>query len=127
MRTVRYDDAFLYRFSPRDGTPATRLPADEAIPDAVAGERLERLIAVHRTIQGERNAAEVGRTVEVLVERRARSAGDMLGRTEGYKAVAFPGDERLVGRYLDVRLVATTGATFRGQRVEAGTVRGQVA
>ena len=48
------------------------------------------------------------------MERRARSAGDMLGRTGSYKVVAFPGDESLIGPYMQVRLTGTTGATFRG-------------
>jgi tRNA A37 methylthiotransferase MiaB len=52
------------------------------------------------------------------VERAAKSSGDMLGRTEQYRSVAFPGDAPLVGQYLHVRLTGTTGATFRGKRVE---------
>ena len=118
MRTVRFDDAFLYRYSAREGTPAARLPAGEFVADDVAQERLARIIELHREIQSEINHAEIGRTVEVLVERAARSAGDMLGRTEHNKVVAFPGDASLVGRYLTVRLTSTTGATFRGARVD---------
>ena len=116
MRSVRFDDAYLYRYSLRDGTPATRLPQEQFLPDDVAQARLTRLIDVHREIQAEINAAEVGDTVEVLVERAAKSAGDMLGRTERNKVVAFPGDASLIGRYMSVRLTSTTGATFRGGR-----------
>jgi tRNA-2-methylthio-N6-dimethylallyladenosine synthase len=123
VRRVRYDDAFLYKYSPREGTPATRLPQTQFVAPDVAQKRLERLIDLHREIQSEINAAEVGRTVEVLVERRARSRGDMLGRTDTYKVVAFPGDESLIGRYLHVRLTSTTGATFRGERVSEPDVR----
>jgi tRNA-2-methylthio-N6-dimethylallyladenosine synthase len=123
VRSVRYDDAYLYKYSPRDGTPATRLPAEQFLAPAVAQRRLERLIEVHREIQAEINAAEVGRAVEVLVERVAKSAGDMLGRTEGNKVVAFPGDGALLGRYVRVRLTGTTGATFRGVRVDEDLVR----
>jgi tRNA-2-methylthio-N6-dimethylallyladenosine synthase len=127
MREVRFDDAFLYRYSPRDGTPATRLPAAQFVAADVGQERLQRLIDLHRSIQNEINAAEVGRTVEVLVERRAKSEGDMLGRADSYKVVAFPGDESLVGRYLHVRLTATTGATFRGVRDDRPTAVHRVA
>lgn len=119
MRTVRFDDAFLYKYSLREGTPATRLPAEQFVDGDVAQERLQRLIDLHRAIQSEINAAEVGRVEEVLVERQAKSAGDMLGRTARYKSVAFPGDASLAGRYVTVRLTGTTGATFRGVRVEA--------
>jgi tRNA-2-methylthio-N6-dimethylallyladenosine synthase len=118
MRTVRFDDAFLYKYSPREGTPATRLPEEQFVDPELAQERLQRLIDMQRGIQNEINMAEVGRVEEVLVERQARSAGDMLGRTARYKSVAFPGDLSLVGRYLAVRLTATTGATFRGVLLE---------
>jgi tRNA-2-methylthio-N6-dimethylallyladenosine synthase len=118
VREVRYDDAFLYKYSPREGTPATRLPAAQFVPAPVAQERLERLIALHREIQSDINRAEVGRVVEVLVERAARSAGDMLGRADNFKVVAFPGGADLIGRYVRVRLTGTTGATFRGQAVD---------
>jgi tRNA-2-methylthio-N6-dimethylallyladenosine synthase len=118
MREVRYDDAFLYKYSPRDGTPATRMPAGQFVAPDVAQARLQRLIDLHRAIQAEVNAAEVGRVVEVLVERPARSPGDMLGRADTLKVVAFPGGSELAGRYVHVRLTATTGATFRGVVVD---------
>jgi tRNA-2-methylthio-N6-dimethylallyladenosine synthase len=119
LRQVRYDDAFLYKFSPRDGTPATRLPASDFIPDDVAQARLLEVIELHREIQHQINRAALGTVVEVLVERVARSEGDVLGRTEGNKVVAFPGDAAEIGRYVRVRLTETTGATFRGLPLEA--------
>ncbi|MGQ0562877.1 MAG: tRNA (N6-isopentenyl adenosine(37)-C2)-methylthiotransferase MiaB [Gemmatimonadota bacterium] len=115
MRTVRFDDAFLYKYSPRAGTPATRLPREDFIEDAVGSERLTRIIELHRSIQAEINRRAVGTTVEVLVERTARSAGDVLGRTDSNKVVAFPGDASLVGSFAQVRITATTGATFIGE------------
>ena len=114
MRTARFDDAYLYKYSAREGTPATRLPAEQFVAADVAQERLERIIALHREIQSEINQKEVGRELEVLVERAAKSSGDMLGRTEHNKVVAFPADSSLLGQYVRVRLTATTGATFRG-------------
>jgi tRNA-2-methylthio-N6-dimethylallyladenosine synthase len=117
VREVRYDDAFLYKYSPRDGTPATRLPAGHFIAADVAQRRLQRLIDLHRDIQSQINHGEVGRVVEVLVERQARSAGDMLGRADNFKVVAFPCDHSLIGQYVHVSLTSTTGATFRGEQV----------
>ena len=117
MRDVRFDDAFTYRYSPREGTPATRFPAEDFVPEEVSASRLERLIATHRRIQREINEGEVGTVREVLVEGTARSEGDLLGRTEGYKVVAFPGAEARLGEFVEVRLTGTTGATFRGERL----------
>ncbi len=117
LREVRFDDAYLYKYSPRDGTPATRLPAADFVAADEAQARLEHVIEVQRAITAEIQHAEVGRTVELLVERQARSAGDVLGRTGTNKMAAFPGDEGLVGSFVDVRLADTTGATFRAERV----------
>ena len=114
MRAVRYDDAFMYRYSPRTGTPATRLPAEQFVADAVAQARLERLIALQREIQLEIGRGEVGRVVEVLVEKQARRGG-LQGRTAGNKVVSFEGPESLLGRFVPVRLTATSGATFSGE------------
>lgn len=120
VRRVRYDDAFLYKYSPREGTPATRLPPEQFIEPGEAQWRLERLIELQRQIQAEINRAEVGRVVEVLVEREARTPGEVLGRTRGNKVVAFAGEPAWIGRFLDVRLTGTTGATFTGEVVAAG-------
>lgn len=117
MRTVRFDDAYMYKYSLREGTPATRLPAHEFVSDAEAQDRLERLIALHRSIQSEINHAELGRTVEVLIERPAKSSGDLLGRTESNKVVAFAGDAARIGQYTTVKLLGTSGATFSGEEV----------
>ncbi len=118
LREVRFDDAFLYRYSEREGTPATRLPRADFVPADVGQARLERLIQVQRAIQAEINRLEVGRVEEVLVERTARSEGDVLGRTERNKVVAFPGEDALIGSFAHVRLDRTTGATFVGTRVD---------
>src|SRR5215475_2042545 len=70
MRRVRYDAAFLFRYSSRPGTRAGRWPDD--VPDAEKGRRLETLIALQETISAERNRRLVGADVEVLVEGPAR-------------------------------------------------------
>jgi len=118
MRAVRFDDAFTYRYSPREGTPATRMPEAWFIDDAEAQERLERLIEVSRSIQSEINASEVGRIERLLIEKPGRDEGDILGRTRRAKAVVVPGSPREIGGYVDVRLTRTTGATFGAERVE---------
>ena len=118
LREVRFDDAFLYRYSLRDGTPATRLPEDDFLDDEVSGRRLQEVIALHREIQREINRSEVGTIREVLVEREARTRGDVLGRTATGKVVAFEGPASWKNSYRDVKLVSTTGATFAGMVVD---------
>jgi tRNA-2-methylthio-N6-dimethylallyladenosine synthase len=126
MRTVRYDDAFMYRYSEREGTPATRLPRDQFVPDHVGQARLERLIELQRRVQLEINRAEVGRVEEVLVEKEGRRGG-VQGRTGSNKVVNFDGPASLIGTFATVRLTATTGATFTGERVDVGVPAGMAA
>jgi tRNA-2-methylthio-N6-dimethylallyladenosine synthase len=125
MRAVRFDDAYLYKYSIREGTPATRLPASEFISEAEAQQRLERIIELHRSIQAEINRADIGQVREVLIERSARSPGDLLGRTESNKVVAFPGELSRIGQFTVVRLTQTSGSTFTG--VEMPTDASRVA
>ena len=125
MRTVRFDEAFTYKYSPREGTPATRLPADEFVPTLEAQARLEELIEVSRGIQAEINAGEIGRIDEVLIERMGRYPGQILGRTRRNKVVAFDGDSERIGCYTHVGLERTTGATFAGKETGQPELVGQ--
>ena len=118
VRTVGFADAFTFKFSPRDGTPATRMPAELTVPDEVAGERLARLVATIRGISRAANLQQLGRRYEVLIEKEARRGGDLLqARTRDFKTVLVPGDAAMVGRYVTVELTGTTGSTFTGQIV----------
>ena len=115
VREIGFIEAFTFIFSPREGTPATRLPASEMIPAAVAGDRLQRLVDVIRAGARAQNVSLLGRRYEILVEKEARRGGDMLqGRTRDFRTVLVPGDASLVGRYLTVELTGTTGSTFTG-------------
>jgi tRNA-2-methylthio-N6-dimethylallyladenosine synthase len=116
VRAVRFDDAFLYRYSEREGTPATRLPREQFVPEEIGRARLERLIEVHREIQTEIYQSQLGRVEEVLVEKEGRRGG-VQGRTEGNKVVNFDGPASLVGSFAEVRLLSTTGATFTGELI----------
>lgn len=119
MRTVRFDEAFTYKYSLRDGTPATRLPEDDFIDPTEAQARLAELIEVSRAVQNEINSAEVGRTEEVLIEHEGRDPGQIRGRTRRNKVVVFDGSPERIGQYTRVRLDRTTGATFVGTEAEA--------
>ncbi len=112
VREVAFDDAYTFRYSPRDGTGARRLP--DPVPDAEAATRLERLIAVVRDVARRRNARLVGSTHEVLVEKVARRGGLLQSRTRTNKVVLVDGPVEWIGTYLTVRLTGTTGSTFTG-------------
>ena len=115
-----FDDAYTFRYSVREGTPAVRLT--DHVADDVAAERLERLIQVIRDQARRRNLARVGAVHEVLVERPARRGDLMLGRTRTNHMVLLDLPESAVGEYHHVRLTGTTGSTFTGAPAGAGLV-----
>lgn len=115
VREVKFDDAYTFKFSMRDGTPATRLPASLTVPDDVASNRLQQLISVVRAGSRERNLSMLGRREEVLVEKVARRGELLQTRTRDFRTVLVPGAESLIGTYLTVTLTGTTGSTFVGQ------------
>jgi tRNA-2-methylthio-N6-dimethylallyladenosine synthase len=119
VRETVFDDAFTFIFSPRDGTPATRLPEELQVPEAVAGERLERLIELVREGARARNMALLGTRHEVLFEKVSRRGTLLQGRTRRHHTVLVPGDESLIGSYRTVELTGTTGSTFTGAVVSS--------
>ena len=89
LRTVEYDDAFTFIYSPRKGKPAAGFVAQ--VPDAVKHERLDRLMALQNEICLKRNKRLVGRTLAVMVEGPSKSNPAMLsGRTDGNDLVLWP-------------------------------------
>ena len=117
VRELNFEDAYTFKFSPREGTPATRFPASETVSDDVASDRLARLIKVVRGASRERNLGLLGQRREVLVEKAAKRGGLLQSRTRDFKTVMIPGDATLIGKYLQVELTGTTGSTFLGQIV----------
>ncbi len=118
VRQVGFADAFTFIFSPRDGTPATRMPAELTVSADVASDRMQRLIALVRGIAREHNLGLLGTRYEVLVEKMAKRGADLLQtRTRDFKTVLVPGDESMIGRYLTVEITGTTGSTFIGAPV----------
>src|SRR5690348_16411868 len=106
------DDAYTFKYSPRDGTPAVRLK--DHVSDEVASARLDRLIDAVRANARRKNAARVGQVHEVLVERPARRGDLMLGRTRANFLVLLDLPASAVGEYPSCRLTGTTGSTFTG-------------
>jgi len=116
VEAVGFDDAYTFRYSPREGTPATRLK--DAVPDEIAAERLEQLIAVVRGVARRKNVALVGTTHEVLVEGRAKRGGLLQTRTRTNKVALVDGPEAWIGTYRRVRFTGTTGSTFSASSLE---------
>ncbi|MEP6687055.1 MAG: tRNA (N6-isopentenyl adenosine(37)-C2)-methylthiotransferase MiaB [Gemmatimonadales bacterium] len=107
-----FDDAYTFKYSVREGTPAVRLR--DHVPDDVASARLERLIERVRANARRKNVARVGEMHEVLVERPARRGDLMLGRTRTNQLVLLDLPATAAGEYHNCRLTGTTGSTFTG-------------
>ena len=119
VRALDFDDAFTFKFSARDGTPATKMPPELTVPDDVASDRLERLIALQREMTRARNLGLLGTRHEVLIEKAARRGGLLQARTRHHRTVLLTGSESLIGSYCTVELTGTTGSTFTGVPVSA--------
>jgi tRNA-2-methylthio-N6-dimethylallyladenosine synthase len=114
VREIGFEDAYTFKFSPREGTPATRMPQSETISDEVASERLARLIETVRSGSRAHNLGLLGERREVLVEKEARRGGLLQARTRDFKTVIIPGEPEMIGTYATVELTGTTGSTFTG-------------
>jgi tRNA-2-methylthio-N6-dimethylallyladenosine synthase len=113
IEQAQFDDAFTYRYNPREGTRAYLLADD--VPAAVKQARLAELIRLVRRISTRRRRERLGREVPVLVESLSRKdGGELLGRTEGDETVVFAGPPDRMGRFTRVRLLDLAGHTFRG-------------
>jgi tRNA-2-methylthio-N6-dimethylallyladenosine synthase len=104
VRTARFSNIFAFRYSPRPGTASARWGKDTSVPDAVAGERLARLLDLQGELQRESNQALEGRELEVLVEGTDRD-GRARGRTPCNRVAHVTGDSLArPGDYLRVRV-----------------------
>jgi tRNA-2-methylthio-N6-dimethylallyladenosine synthase len=107
-----FDDAYTFKYSMRDGTPAVRLK--DPVADELASERLGRLIELVRASARRKNLARVGQEHEALVERPAKRGDLMLARTRTNLLVLLDLPASSMGQYHQVRLTGTTGSTFTG-------------
>ena len=115
MREVGFDSAFMFKYSERPGTYASKYLEDN-IPEEEKVRRLNEIIALQTQLSLESNQREIGKTVEVLVEGFSkRSHDDMFGRTEQYKTVVFPRTDQKVGDLVKVKILQASAATLRGE------------
>ena len=123
MREVGFDSAFMFKYSERPGTYASKHLPDN-IPEEEKVRRLNEIIALQNQLSLESNRREIGKTVEVLVEGFSkRSHDDMFGRTEQYKTVVFPRTNQKIGDLVNVRILDASAATLRGEIVIDNPIR----
>lgn len=111
MEEIRFDSAFMFTYSARRGTRAAAM--DDAVPDAVANARLQRIIALQRGITAEISRARVGRVEEVLIESvNPRNPGELLGKTRTFKTAVVPGPAAWIGTIRRCTVLRSQGAAL---------------
>ena len=117
MREVGYDSAFMFKYSERPGTYASKhLPDD--VPEEEKIRRLNELIALQTEISAQQNKKDEGKEFEVLVEGFSkRSRSQLCGRTEQNKMVVFDKGSHHIGETVRVRITNSTSATLFGEEV----------
>ena len=120
MRECRYDSAFMFKYSERPGTYASKhLPDD--IAEEVKVRRLNELIALQNEMSAESTRRCIGQTVEVLIEGVSkRSKDELFGRTGQNKVVIIPRGDRRIGQTVRAHIQESSSATLRGEVVEQG-------
>jgi len=117
MREVGFDFAYMFKYSERPGTGASRHMKDD-VPEEVKTRRLNEIIALQNELSAVSKKADVGRTYEVLVEGPAKKpVGAMMGRTSGNKVVVFQASGVHPGDYVNVTITRSTSATLIGNKV----------
>ena len=117
LRECGYDSAFMFKYSERPGTFASRHYADD-VSEETKIRRLEELIALQNELSAESNRQCVGREYEILVEGVSkRSREQLFGRTEQNKVVVFDRGNHRPGEYVRVRITDASSATLQGEEV----------
>ena len=115
MKTVRFDSAFMFKYSERPGTYAAKHLPDNVSEDEKI-RRLNELIHLQTQISAERNKEDEGKEFDILIERFSKRSHDQLmGRTEQNKAVVIPKGKHHIGEIVRVKIIGSSSATLMGE------------
>jgi len=117
MEEVRFDIAFMFKYSERPGTYSAKYMKDD-VPEEVKSERLTRMIELQSRISLENNKSDIGKIVEVLVEGRSKkSEKELIGRTSQNKVVIFPAMDHKKGDLITVKIERCTQTSLIGTAI----------
>ena len=117
LKEVVFDSAFMFKYSERPGTFASKNLPDN-VPEEVKIARLNEIIALQNQMSALSNQRDIGKIFEVLVEGRSKRSEDQLfGRTSQNKVVVFPKGNHKVGDLVQVKVFSSTSATLIGEEV----------
>jgi tRNA-2-methylthio-N6-dimethylallyladenosine synthase len=113
IRKIEFDNLFSFKYSDRDGTPASRMHGK--IPEVIKIMRLTRLQELQRGITLKKNRELLGKDVEVLVEGKSKKGQQLTGRTEENKVVNFIGVDRYIGSIVNVTIKRASFNALSGE------------
>ncbi len=117
LKKIRFDYAFLYKYSPREGTSAATFA--QQVPEQERLKRLQEIIEVQNKITTQKYEEQIGKTKRVLVEKVSKKdVKEVAGKSEDFKMVIFPGGKELIGQYVDVHITTATGWTLKGEMID---------
>jgi tRNA-2-methylthio-N6-dimethylallyladenosine synthase len=118
MEEVKFDDAFMFKYSDRPGTYAHQHLADD-VPEEEKLRRLEEIIALHNRLSLESNQRDIGKSMEVLVEGTSKkSKVQLFGRSSQNKIVVFPEKNHQKCDMVRVKIISCTQTTLIGEAEE---------
>ena len=118
MREVGFDASFMFKYSERPGTYASKNLSDN-IAEEIKVERLQRMIDLQNELSAQSNKRDIGKIFEILVEGFSkRSREDLFGRTEQNKVVVFPKKTHHIGEFVQVRIIDSSSATLLGEAID---------
>ncbi len=119
VQRVGFDNAFVFRYSPRRDTPAAEMP--HQVPEAIKEERNGDLLRIVDALAKAKGEALAGQRVEILCEGPSRTNAErLMGRSPGNKIVIFEGDARHIGEIFDVQIERSSGFSLYGTPVTRG-------
>jgi tRNA-2-methylthio-N6-dimethylallyladenosine synthase len=116
VNTIKFDQIFNFKYSPRPGTEALNME-DKAVPNEIASARLTNLIELHKRNLEAVMPTYVGETLNVLVE-TLKPNGEVCGFTDNYLQVFAKGSDELLGKFVNVKVISNTRTSLKGEIVQ---------
>ena len=117
VREIKYAQAYSFTYSPRPGTTASTM--ENQVEKQVASERLQRLQTLLKEQQLEFNRAQIGKKLPILLEKRGREKGQLVGRSPYLQLVHVIAPDELMGQIVEVKIVDTTRNSLEGKLKKA--------
>lgn len=114
MKEIEFDYAFTFKYSPRSGTKAAEFT--DQIDEDIRLARLQKLIELQQKITTKKYKQQIGKLKEIYVEQHSKkSDAEMSGKSRDFKITVFPGDKKLIGKFVKVKITDAVGWTLKGE------------